>query len=52
MKTHVGQAGSLRRDGIPPASLRFLCVLCVFALSTHPLLSQTDEAFIGARAKY
>jgi hypothetical protein len=34
------------------SSLRFLCVLCASALSTQPLYSQTDEAFIGARAKY
>ena len=44
-----------RRENKPcsfSSSLRFLCVLCVSALSTQPLLSQTDEAFIGARAKY
>src|SRR5215831_11529647 len=58
LKSHVGQAGSLRRDGIPPvpfswsSSLRFLCVLCASALITQPLSSQTDEAFIGNRAKY
>ena len=55
MRTYVGQAGSLRRDGILPASssLRFLCALCVSALSTNlPAQTTPDEAFIGARAKY
>src|SRR5215475_5601752 len=34
------------------SSLRFLCVLCASALITQPLYTQTDEAFIGNRAKY
>ncbi len=45
-----------RRENKPcssSSSLRFLCVLCVSALSTSlSAQTQTDEAFIGARAKY